>query len=357
MSLKGAADARITFGVNMGLLNRFRKTHMSYEDSARLLLSAAMANIDSFLNEDLLDISDYLSIDLDDFDKDILRSEIMLLCLWTATKALEPDKQRLIEMVHNAFFDVFKDKKHEELRRVFSQRSDKYDEAWDETSGSNQSILSVAILASLLCDGEPNEDLLDIRPMSVVQAFVFNTMENVLNARKNIRLTQAKFDKRDTEKPTPEQLALLFLNTILERLKKTETDSNLNGYDTQRLIGELSCLLMFAVHLAIYDYFNEETEGAEIHEAFLNHRVRSAEHKTDITEAQHVIDTQDQRISHYSEVAQGADPNRWQEAIGKEFAKLCGYERNLIISMTGPVELIGMMKAVQDMLHSHSYSR
>ncbi len=171
-----------------------------------------------------------------------------------------------------------------------------------------------------------------------------------------MKLTQVKSEKHDNEGLTPEQLALLFMKIILERLKRTQTDSLLDGYDTQRLTGELSCLLMFAVHLAIYNFFDEETEGAEIQEAFLNHRTRSATHKTDLPEAQQIFDTQEQRISHYSRMAQKSDSSGWREAIGKEFARLNGYERNVIISMTGTVELIGMMKVVTDMLSSHSSS-
>ena len=44
-----------------------------------------------------------------------------MVCLWAATKALEDDKQ-VIKMIHNAFFSVFKDKRRDELKEMFSQR-------------------------------------------------------------------------------------------------------------------------------------------------------------------------------------------------------------------------------------------
>ncbi len=172
----------------MGFLNRFSKRHMSYEDSGRLLLSMAMTDIEYFLNEDLPDICEDLGIDLDDFNKNVLRAEIMIVCLWAATKALEGEKQELIETIHNAFFSVFKDERHDQLKEVFYQRSKKYDEALDESSEGDQSILSVAILSEMFYAGQFNKSLLDIKAIFLVQFFVFNTMQNVLNTRKQISL-------------------------------------------------------------------------------------------------------------------------------------------------------------------------
>lgn len=174
----------------MGFLDKFTKRRMSYEDSARLLLSVSTAGLGVFFDKIIPDISEDLGIDLDDFDWNVLRAEVMFVCLWAATKALEGEKQELIEMIHNAFFNVIKDERHQQLKEVFAQRSKKYDEAWDESSGGNQSILSVTILSELFCAGKLNADLLDIRPMSLVQTFVFNTMENVLNARNKISFTR-----------------------------------------------------------------------------------------------------------------------------------------------------------------------
>lgn len=161
---------------------------MSYEDSGRLLLSVAMTNIDSFLNKDLPNICEDLGIDLDDFNKNVLRAEIMIVCLWAATKALEGEKQELIETIRNAFFGIFKDERHDQLKEVFSQRSKKYDEALDESSEGNQSILSVTILSEMFYAGQLEKRLLDIKAIFLVQYFVFNTMQNVLDTRKKISL-------------------------------------------------------------------------------------------------------------------------------------------------------------------------
>ena len=159
---------------------------MSYEDSGRLLLSVAMTNIDSFLDEDLTDICEDLGIDLNDFNKNVLRAEIMIVCLWAATRALEGEKQELIETIHNAFFSVIKNERHDQLKEVFSQRSKKYDEALDESSEGDQSILSVTILSEMFYAGQLEKSLLDIKAIFLVQYFVFNTMQNVLDTRKQI---------------------------------------------------------------------------------------------------------------------------------------------------------------------------
>ena len=159
---------------------------MSYEDSGRLLLSVAMTNIDSFLDEDLPDICEDLGIDLDDFNKNVLRAEIMIVCLWAATKALEGEKQELIETIHNAFLSVFKNERHDQLKEVFSQRSKKYDEALDESSEGDQSILSVTILSEMFYAGQLDKSLLDIKAIFLLQYFVFNTMQNVLDTREKI---------------------------------------------------------------------------------------------------------------------------------------------------------------------------
>jgi len=161
--------------------------------------------------------------------------------------------------------------------------------------------------------------------------------------------------KNKSEQFSPEQFALLFLKYILERVQKAETDSTLNEYDIQLLTGELSCLLMFAVDFAIYDYL-DRPKGNAIREAFYNHRIKLAKHKANTTEAKKIIDTQEDRIARYSTVLQKAEPEKWQEAIGKEFARLSGYEKNIIISMYGTIEFIGILEIVQNVLHEHLQS-
>jgi hypothetical protein len=168
----------------MGFLDRFRKKPVYLKEAGKLLLSVATCSTETFLNEDLPEIAEDFGLDLDSFNIDILRSTILITSLWSATKALEGEKQQLIEAIHGAFFGVFDDEKSHQLKKYFSYICDKYNEAWDDSSGGNQSILSVSILSEIFYEGEHNENLLDIFAMSRVQTFVFSTMLNVLNARK-----------------------------------------------------------------------------------------------------------------------------------------------------------------------------
>lgn len=175
----------------MGLLDRFRKKQVtaSYEDAGRLLLSVAVQNAESFLQETLPEISESLDIDFDFFNPNTLRSEIMILCIWAATKALEGDDSRLINNIHSFFVQAYDPEVREDVKEIFNHRCYHYNDAWDEESGDNQSVLSLNILSQLLTEGKPNKDLLNFTAISLVQLFVFNTMGNVLDARKRIRLS------------------------------------------------------------------------------------------------------------------------------------------------------------------------
>lgn len=172
----------------MGFIDRFTKEPMSFDAAGKQLASVAASSIDRFLQEDLPEIADCLDVDLDTFDINVLRGETMIVCLWAATKSLENEDQRLINVIHTTFFGAIGDDRRSQFQKMFSHRSDKYSEAWDETSGGNQSILAVNILSEMFNDGELEERLLDIVAMSLVQTFVFNTMLSVFNDRKKVRL-------------------------------------------------------------------------------------------------------------------------------------------------------------------------
>lgn len=156
---------------------------------------------------------------------------------------------------------------------------------------------------------------------------------------------------------SPKHFTLLFIKYILERSQKTQADSNLSEYDIQRVSGELWFLLIFSVDFAIYDYLGGKSEGDAIREAFYNSRLGLAKQATDPAEAKNIIDTQENRIACYSAVMQKAEPEKYQEAIGKEFAKLSGYKKDAIIWMYGTIEFIGMMEFVQETLHAFFETR
>jgi len=146
--------------VNMGFISRFRKKQMP-EDLGKFLLSIAVTTAEPFLDEDLPEISEDLGVDLNDYDQNVLRSEILMVCLWAATKALEGDNQ-VIKMIHDAFFSAFEGKRRNELKEMFSQRYKRYNEAWDESSRGMQLVLATNILSEMFNEGEINESLLDI---------------------------------------------------------------------------------------------------------------------------------------------------------------------------------------------------
>ena len=113
----------------------------------------------------------------------------MIVCVWAATKALENDDQRLINAIHNAFLDVGEDIR-DQLKEMFLERRARYNEAWDENSGGNQSILATDILSEMFNDGELDKWLLHFGAGLLVLFLVSSTMEKVLNYRKRIRLTE-----------------------------------------------------------------------------------------------------------------------------------------------------------------------
>jgi len=172
----------------MKFLNRFRKYPTSIEDAAHLLLSLAMSDVETFLDY-LPEITNDLGIDFDSYNRNILRTKIMMLNLWAATKALEDDRQQLIDAIHDYYFNFYQDDKSHQLKALFSYTSDKYNKAWDDSSGGNQSILSLYILAELFYDGELNDNISGIVAMSMVISHTYIIMESVLKLRMKMRLT------------------------------------------------------------------------------------------------------------------------------------------------------------------------
>jgi len=147
------------------------------------------AVVKPFLEESLPEIADYLDIDLDDFDINVLRGQIMVVSLWAATKALENDDHRLIHAIHSNCFDVLGDKdKDNQFQKAFLHKSEKYNEAWDERSGGEQILLALCILSEIFNERKDDKALISSAAFLLVVQFVFITMENVLKARAKITL-------------------------------------------------------------------------------------------------------------------------------------------------------------------------
>src|SRR6266498_3756740 len=172
----------------MRFFDRFTKRKMSFDVTGGHLLSMAMASLNPFLEVALPEIANYLDIDLDTFDINVLRAETMIVCLWAATKSLENDDHRLVNAIHRRFFAAIGDDRRSQLQKIFSYRCDKYNEAWDESSGGNQIVLAHYILSEMFNEGETDKGLYDIFALTFVIYLVFSTMETVLKARAKIRL-------------------------------------------------------------------------------------------------------------------------------------------------------------------------
>ena len=173
----------------MNIFDRFTKRKMPFDLAGRHLLSIATAGLSPFLEVALPEIADYLNIDLNTFNENVLRGETMIVCVWAATKSLENDDYRLINAIHSRLFSVIGDDRRSQFQNIFPFRCKKYNEAWDENSGGNQMVLSLNILSEMFNEGEMDKGLIDILASTLVLNLVFSTMETVLKARAKIRLT------------------------------------------------------------------------------------------------------------------------------------------------------------------------
>ena len=146
-------------------------------------MAMATAGLNPFLEISLPNIGNYLGIDLDTFDINVLRAETMIVCVWAATKALENDDPRLINAIHSRLFAAIGEDRRSQFQKMFSCRCNKYNEAWDESSRGNQIVLAHHILAEMF-----DEEVFDFFALTLVIHLVLSTMEVVLKARAKIRL-------------------------------------------------------------------------------------------------------------------------------------------------------------------------
>jgi hypothetical protein len=172
---------------SMGNFDKFTKKPVSYETACEQLLSIVVSESEAFSNNVIPSISKDLNLDLSLYDKNTLRLETMFVCFWAAIKALEGDNEKLLKCFLTMFFEAFEDEKAK-FKAIFKDRYYKYNEAWDDSSGGNQSILALNILAVMFCAGKPEERLLDFGVALSIQELVFKTMENILKVRKQIEL-------------------------------------------------------------------------------------------------------------------------------------------------------------------------
>lgn len=176
----------------MGLFDIFTKKSVSFEVAGKQLLSVAVGNTDYFLEEATPSIAIDLDIDLDTYNINILRTDTLIVCVWAAAKALEHEDKMLINIIYSQFFKVVDEDRRDQLEEVFKFRSEKYNNAWDESAGGNQQILATHILSDMFFSGELDERLFNIKATSSVIIFVFVIMESVLKARAKMRIIRTE---------------------------------------------------------------------------------------------------------------------------------------------------------------------
>lgn len=158
----------------------------SFEEAGRKLLLVAIGenqeNIDYFLEKTLPQIATYLDINLDDYDMGNLRSAAYIFCLWAATKAMEPESKRMLDIAYHVF------EKRDDFNELLKINYEAYNNDWDESAGANQQTLAKQMLSDMLFPDELDERVNNISAMSLMNTFIFNVIEKVRKAKAEMEL-------------------------------------------------------------------------------------------------------------------------------------------------------------------------
>jgi len=122
--------------------------------------------------------------------------EIVKMNLWIISKALTADKKVLDELHEIYIFGHANLAETEEDKINFSKQAkkeldktyQKYYEAWDDDSGSNQNTLALAILEQLLNDGKPNKKFVNIMLFSLINMHILTMLGALSNFRNNFEI-------------------------------------------------------------------------------------------------------------------------------------------------------------------------
>ncbi len=161
---------------------------ISTDEAGRLLWSVAKKGIDHLVERVLPKIAEVLNLNYEDYDQDNLRMESLYVCLWAATRALAKEKLELIESLHKAGLSSFEEKRQSKKRDLFYSRCDDYNEAWDEKSGGNQSILCIHILTLMFSRVDDQRDLVNFWAFIQLTNFVLSLMNAIIDLRKKINI-------------------------------------------------------------------------------------------------------------------------------------------------------------------------
>lgn len=162
----------------------------SCSEAGRMLSSAALKGIDYLVERLLPKIAEVLNLSYADYDLGKLRAEARYVCLWIATKALEAEKQELIESILESGLSGFEEEKQTDKRGLFYHRCDQYNEAWNEKSGGNQSILCINILAEMFTDGNHQRELVNFWAFIQIANFVLSLMKAIVDLRNEIKIEE-----------------------------------------------------------------------------------------------------------------------------------------------------------------------
>lgn len=177
----------------LGTSDISKKKTVSFEVAGRKLMLVAIGgenqeNINYFLEKTLPQIATHLNINLNDDYMDEFRGAAYIFCLWAATKAMEPESKRMLDICYHFF------ENRDDFNKALSINYEAYNNIWDESAGANQQTLAKQMLFDMLFPDEsdeshgPDERVNNISAMSLMNTFIFNIIEKVRKAKAEIGL-------------------------------------------------------------------------------------------------------------------------------------------------------------------------
>lgn len=172
----------------LGTSDISEKKTVPFEVAGRKLMSVAIGgekqeNINYFLEKTLPQIATHLNINLNDDYMDEFRGAAYIFCLWAATKAMEPESKRMLDICYHLF------ENRDDFNKTLSINYEAYNNIWDESAGANQQTLAKQMLFDMFFPDEsdeshgPDERVNNISAMSLMNTFIFNIIEKVRKAK------------------------------------------------------------------------------------------------------------------------------------------------------------------------------
>lgn len=120
--------------------------------------------------------------------------EIFKFNLWMISKALSFESEKtILQGLHDIYIKFLVDTseiKKEDVEDFSKDINDdmnktykKYYDAWDDTSGGNQTILAVEILEQIFNDGKPDRKFINIKLTYPINIYILTGIEAILDFR------------------------------------------------------------------------------------------------------------------------------------------------------------------------------